>query len=968
MIFNKIWLNIFKFYFKHVSTSIDLNALSTSYHQKKIKRKLPSTPAELNSMETFSNINTNSMHASPYSSNLSISNGTANSLSSSNHNLDTISLINQKLDNLNEKIQSRTPDPPPPLLRLPTDSLINSTNNRKSPIDSQTPTSNASISSSVHKPKLENVTEWLNKSFDQSNVSHHESNTSKSTNQLFVPQKQQRSNSVTHVRVIPDEPIVEINLSKQFYLKKSHYQSQQQNLVDILPDNIERKHSLSSIKQPNKTTLYSTYSKSQSPLVNPESTRKSMQSNNKAPADILQKIFLYKDPIELNSYRRKSNDSNGDNSESPSSDDLNAYKNRGRRPSSSLGINIAGCQRMPDLGNETLAAVVSSIEPNGIVEKFNVEIKEGDEILEINGYNLRNKSDDQIEQIFDSTVHSNNGEIELLVRRSSLSSNHETHLYADDAKKSDYSNSSKQYLSETTMDDFQSTSSSDFHDIIDNNNRSITTPASEQSDSITSSPVSSEIMSLGHNAKFKKNFNNPNNRQNQAQQQIQHSSSSSSSCTSSVMLVNRQHRTSTAYNSCNETDFSDEFNSNRRGHMQRNGDIYYRKTIDRYSKNDESPTGEGRGFREISIKRKDCPPIHRRDTIMTDPAMILAYRNQFNMLRNQKSQAQQQSRSISPKPNRQALRAAPTEPSLVEPANEHKFMPIVQNQPNNARNHLSIENDARNGVNRASFSALNNKVNPSVKLDQFRAASPYYEQEKSDIKIQINSVPNSRSQRDLTVELSYNNLSNNQRHSIAPSVAYEPRRKASQETSSNDTGIGSVYDGNNMTSEQEYSRRLYYEANSSQSSRRNSKEETDSLFSYNSSNRSQTDQTIRKMSNPVNEGFFKNQAYLNLPDLNQSTGYNSNNYISTSPEESIMNKLMKKSPNEEIQKKSIELTPLSVETNGTNPFGDIQVQISHKEEEQQIVLKIIKARNLIAKDANGYSDPFVKVYLLPGRE
>ena len=42
--------------------------------------------------------------------------------------------------------------------------------------------------------------------------------------------------------------------------------------------------------------------------------------------------------------------------------------------------------------------------------------------------------------------------------------------------------------------------------------------------------------------------------------------------------------------------------------------------------------------------------------------------------------------------------------------------------------------------------------------------------------------------------------------------------------------------------------------------------------------------------------------------------------------------------------------------------------MSHSEKDEQINVKIIKARNLLAKDANGYSDPFVKIYLLPGRE
>lgn len=48
--------------------------------------------------------------------------------------------------------------------------------------------------------------------------------------------------------------------------------------------------------------------------------------------------------------------------------------------------------------------------------------------------------------------------------------------------------------------------------------------------------------------------------------------------------------------------------------------------------------------------------------------------------------------------------------------------------------------------------------------------------------------------------------------------------------------------------------------------------------------------------------------------------------------------------------------------------GEIELQIKHDSERELLAVLIIRARNLLPKDANGFSDPFVKVYLLPGRE
>lgn len=45
----------------------------------------------------------------------------------------------------------------------------------------------------------------------------------------------------------------------------------------------------------------------------------------------------------------------------------------------------------------------------------------------------------------------------------------------------------------------------------------------------------------------------------------------------------------------------------------------------------------------------------------------------------------------------------------------------------------------------------------------------------------------------------------------------------------------------------------------------------------------------------------------------------------------------------------------------------LQLQIHYDKQLGNLIVHVLQARNLAARDNNGYSDPFVKVYLLPGR-
>uniref|UniRef100_A0A674BWI7 Protein piccolo n=1 Tax=Salmo trutta TaxID=8032 RepID=A0A674BWI7_SALTR len=57
----------------------------------------------------------------------------------------------------------------------------------------------------------------------------------------------------------------------------------------------------------------------------------------------------------------------------------------------------------------------------------------------------------------------------------------------------------------------------------------------------------------------------------------------------------------------------------------------------------------------------------------------------------------------------------------------------------------------------------------------------------------------------------------------------------------------------------------------------------------------------------------------------------------------------------------------TVKTQSHPVTGEIQLQINYDKQLGNLIVHVLQARNLAPRDNNGYSDPFVKVYLLPGR-
>ncbi|XP_028811349.1 protein piccolo isoform X4 [Denticeps clupeoides] len=68
-----------------------------------------------------------------------------------------------------------------------------------------------------------------------------------------------------------------------------------------------------------------------------------------------------------------------------------------------------------------------------------------------------------------------------------------------------------------------------------------------------------------------------------------------------------------------------------------------------------------------------------------------------------------------------------------------------------------------------------------------------------------------------------------------------------------------------------------------------------------------------------------------------------------------------------ISKKRHSKSSDAAKTQSHPVTGDIQLQINYDKQLGNLIVHVLQARNLAPRDNNGYSDPFVKVYLLPGR-
>jgi len=388
---------------------------------------------------------------------------------------------------------------------------------------------------------------------------------------------------------------------------------------------------------------------------------------------LIQKILIYKDPKELSSYKHNINRANN------LTDKFKVEPNP-RRPSVTLGMQISGGQNLADVN--TLGALVTYIEPGGLVDKYNVSIKEGDEIMEINGINLRNKDDQEIDEILNSTCQTNNGEIELLIRRSSTMSSmssSKAHSNSDTSSKSDRCNESIEK---------QSNEPKRQPDIVEADKLSTYTKSHR---SMTSSPILATKIIEPLNI----------NTSTEGHQLASLSSVSSSSSTVSSSTCS----SSQPINKLKEIEEITYPQPDVVGHRAR------------HSKSDSARIYHE--FNEISIKRKN--PKQSCEVIMSDPAVILASKYLYNHARQT---YQQKSRSVSSSLSENQRN------NMSKRNHETSDQPVDIN--NNKISTLLSPTD--------NFNTRQNFAKKSIKLDQFRASNLNYSL-KSNNSLSLESRP-----------------------------------------------------------------------------------------------------------------------------------------------------------------------------------------------------------------------------------
>ena len=158
----------------------------------------------------------------------------------------------------------------------------------------------------------ENVSDWLIKSsFDNKKqppeitLSKTDGPQSKSLYHLKPNQKQLRSHSTSHVRIVVDEPLVEINMNSN--ARSCSYTGCTNSIANGYLSDLSLSAHSNMI-----TPFYKT-----------------------SPSDLIQKILIYKDPKELSNYKHNP-------SGTSSLTDKLKFEANPRRPSVTLGMQISG--------------------------------------------------------------------------------------------------------------------------------------------------------------------------------------------------------------------------------------------------------------------------------------------------------------------------------------------------------------------------------------------------------------------------------------------------------------------------------------------------------------------------------------------------------------------------------------------------------------------------------------------------